>query len=297
MDALTFSLLLLVCSALAGLVGSLTGLGGGGVLIPIMVLGFAVDMRFAVGASLVAVIATSSGSAAAFVREGYTNLRIAMLLEVATVAGAISGALIATLFAPDALAAIFGVILLWTAWSSRGAPPASAGDTRPDPLATRLRLNGSYPRLGQLVPYSAHRAPAAMAVMFAAGVLSALIGIGGGVVKVFAMDRLMRLPFRVSTTTSNFMIGVTAAASAGVYLHRGQIDPVLAMPVALGALAGSFLGARLLARARTKWLRLLFALIVAAAGVQMIARSISRFVNPPPPAAAPAPPTSPDHAP
>lgn len=274
MDLLTFTLLLLAAALAAGCVGALTGLGGGIVLTPILVLGFGVDIRYAVGASLVAVIATSSGSAAAYVREGFTNVRVAILLEVATVAGAIGGAVLAPHVPGGTIAAIFGLVMLWTAWAARRAPAPTAGDTVPDALATKLRLDSTYPSGGEPRPYSVHRVPAGLAVMAGAGVLSALVGVGSGVVKVLAMDRLMRLPFKVSTTTSNFMIGVTAAASAGVYLHRGQIEPRIAAPVALGALGGALVGAKLLPKMRTGVLRVGFAILVGVAGVQMVVKGL-----------------------
>ncbi len=270
MTALVLTPIVLVGSLAAGFLGALTGLGGGVVIVPLLVLIFGVDIHYAIGASLVAVIATSSGSAAAYVRDGYTNVRIAMLLEVATVAGALCGAWLARYTPGPTIAVIFGVVVLYTAVSALKPPAPRPLDERPDPLATLLKLNGSYPADGGIKRYYPHRVPWGFLVMLSAGALSALLGIGSGIVKVLAMDRLMRLPFKVSTTTSNFMIGVTAAASAGVYLHRGQIEPGLAMPVALGALGGSFLGAKTLPRIKTKTLRMVFAVVVSVAAVQMM---------------------------
>lgn len=274
LELLPFTLVVFAGSLAAGLVGALTGLGGGIIITPLLVLALGVDMRYAVGASLVAVIATSSGSAAAYLREGYTNLRVAMILEVATVAGAIGGAALARVTPVAVLSTIFGVIMLWTAWQSRKAPPKSTGDAEPDALSTRLGLDSTYPTPEGPRAYRVHHVPAGFAVMFGAGVLSALIGVGSGIIKVLAMDRLMRLPFKVSTTTSNFMIGVTAAASAGVYLHRGQINPALAAPVALGALGGSWLGARLLPKMRVRELRIGFAVVVGLTGIQMLVKGL-----------------------
>ena len=276
---------LFAASILAGLLGSLTGLGGGVVIIPVLVLLFGIDMRYAIGASLIAVIATSSGSAAAYVREGFTNIRIAMLLEVATTTGALLGAILAAYTPISAISIIFGLVLLYTALSSLRTPKPHPLDQQPDPLATRLQLNGSWPvrnpdGSSHLETYFPRHIPAGFAIMFGAGVLSALVGIGSGIVKVFAMDRLMRLPFKVSTTTSNFMIGVTAAASAGVYFHRGQIDPRIATPVAIGALCGSFLGAKILPHAKVKTLRIIFACIVAIAGTQMLMKGLNTTPNP-----------------
>ncbi len=275
MSVSLFMLAVFAGSLVAGCLGALTGLGGGVVIIPLLVLVFGVDLRYAVGASLVAVIATSSGSAAAYVKEGYTNVRIAMLLEVATTTGALLGAYIAGLIPSLAILYVFIAVLFWSAISSlREHPPVKASDEA-DTLAGRLRLPGTYPTKEGPVHYGVRHVPAGFFVMFGAGVLSALVGIGSGVVKVVAMDRLMRLPFKVSTTTSNFMIGVTAAASAGVYFHRGQLDPVMCGPVALGAVCGSLLGTRVLVKAKTRALRIVFACVVAVMGVQLLIRALT----------------------
>jgi uncharacterized membrane protein YfcA len=254
---------------LAGLLGALTGLGGGVVIVPLLTLGFGIDFRYAVGASLVSVIATSSGSAVAYVREGYTNIRVGMLLEVATTVGALFGAGLAAWIAPSALAVVFGVVLLGSAWFSARPRPEHVVET-PDPLAGRLRLDGTYPSLQGEKHYHVQRVPLGFGVMAGAGALSGMLGIGSGALKVLAMDQAMCLPFKVSTTTSNFMIGVTAAASAGIYLARGYVDPGLAMPVVLGVLAGATLGARVLATTRSALLRVIFAVVVAVLGFEMI---------------------------
>ena len=253
----------------AGLLGALTGLGGGIIIVPLLTLAFGVDLRYAVGASLVAVIATSSGSAAAYVKEGYTNIRVGMLLEVATTAGALAGAYLSAVIPTSAIAIIFALVLLFTAAQSlRGVGEPLSGAV--DPLARRLRLASSYPTPDGEQPYQVRNVPLGFLLMLVAGVLSALLGIGSGVVKVLAMDRAMHLPFKVSTTTSNFMIGVTAAASAGVYLRRGYIDPTLALPVMLGVLAGALVGARVLSGARTRVLRLLFTGVVVVLAAEML---------------------------
>ena len=262
------SLLLGLGAFAAGLLGALTGLGGGIVIVPLLTLAFGVDIRYAVGASLVSVIATSSGAAAAYVREGYTNIRVGMLLEVATTIGALGGAYLAGWISPNAIAVIFAVVLLFTAVQSLRPHPEHI-TSEPSPLAARLRLGSTYPTPEGRQPYQVRNVPAGFGLMFLAGILSALLGIGSGVVKVLAMDRAMHLPFKVSTTTSNFMIGVTAAASAGDYLSRGDIDPVLALPVMLGVLAGALLGARVLTRAPTRALRLLFTAVVVVLAVEM----------------------------
>jgi uncharacterized membrane protein YfcA len=267
---LLFTLLVGGASIVAGLLGSLTGLGGGVVIVPLLTLAFGVDIRYAIGASLVSVIATSSGAAAAYVREGYSNIRIGMVLEIATTLGALGGAALATHLPTNIIAVVFGVALLVSAWLSIRPPREAAISRVPDPLAAHLRLDSSYPTPDGPRSYRVHSLGAGFGLMGLAGVLSGLLGIGSGAVKVLAMDQVMRIPFKVSTTTSNFMIGVTAAASAGVYLSRGYIDPGLAMPVMLGVLAGSMTGARLLTGARTRVLRYLFGGVVAALAIEML---------------------------
>jgi len=270
-NVLEFTAVVWVVSALAGFLGALTGLGGGVVVTPALTLLLGVDIRYAIGASLISVIATSSGAAAAYVREGYSNIRIGMLLEVATTLGAVMGAALATQIPTSVLAIIFGVILMYSAYaSSRPRRPADIAH-EPDPLAERLKLNGSFPSAdGGVRHYFVRRVKTGFGLMFGAGTIGGLLGIGSGAFKVIAMDQAMKIPFKVSTTTSNFMIGVTAAASAGVYLSRGYVDPALAMPVMLGVLAGSWIGSRRLAAADPKALRVLFAIVVGAMAVQMI---------------------------
>jgi uncharacterized protein len=258
----------------AGLLGALTGLGGGLVVVPMMTLLFHIDLRYAIGASLVSVIATSSGAAAAYVREGFTNVRVGIFLEVATTVGALSGAALAGFVSTSALAVLFGLVLLYTAYRSLRVPEEHATDAPSDPLAVRLRLNSTYPTPAGIRAYSVQGVKKGFALMFVAGVLSALLGIGSGIVKVLAMDHTMKLPFKVSTTTSNFMIGVTAAASAGVYLHRGYIEPALAFPVMLGVLAGALLGARILAGAKTLWLRRIFTTVVVVLALEMLYKGL-----------------------
>jgi len=275
MSTAEFSGLIFLSSLAAGLLGALTGLGGGVVIVPVLTLLFHVDIRYAIGASLVSVIATSSGAAAAYVREGYSNVRIGMFLEIATTLGAVLGAYLTTRVSTEAIGLIFGLVLLYSAFASARKKEHRAGEMKPNRLAERLRLRGSYPVGTGTEAYIAQRVPAGFGLMFGAGTLSGLLGIGSGAVKVLAMDQAMELPFKVSTTTSNFMIGVTAAASAGIYLSRGYIDPELAMPVMLGVLAGSLTGAKILVHARVKTLRLVFALVIVALGIEMILSSVS----------------------
>ena len=276
MTTLTLALLVAAGSVTAGLLGALTGLGGGIIVVPMLTILFHVDMRYAIGASLVSVIATSSGAAAAYVREGYTNVRVGMLLEVATTAGALVGASAAGIVPKSVLALLFGTVLLLTAVRSFFPQADHAILTTPDAWASRFRLDSSYPTpKGGTQAYSVTHVPAAFSIMFGAGILSALLGIGSGIVKVLAMDQLMRLPFKVSTTTSNFMIGVTAAAGAGVLLHQGYIDPVIAFPVMLGVLAGALLGARILPHANVKWLRQFFTAVVLLMAAEMLYRGFT----------------------
>jgi uncharacterized membrane protein YfcA len=267
---LEFTPIVLAISVIAGFLGALTGLGGAVIVTPALTLMLGVDMRYAIGASLVSVIATSSGAAAAFVREGYSNIRIGMFLEVATTLGALLGAFLSARIPTSALAVIFGLVLLHAAWQSTRKPSDDPRPEAADPLARALKLDSTYPTPDGPKHYDVRHVKTGFGLMFGAGTLSGLLGIGSGALKVIAMDRAMRIPFKVSTTTSNFMIGVTAAASAGVYLSRGYIDPGLAMPVMLGVLAGSTLGARLLAGARTDVLRWVFAVVVGIMAVQMI---------------------------
>jgi uncharacterized membrane protein YfcA len=262
-----------LASVAAGMLGALAGVGGGLLVIPALTILFGVDIRLAIGASIVSVIATSSGAAAAYVRDRLTNLRIGMFLELATTSGAVAGAVLAARVAPIVLYILLGVVLLLSAAMQVGRlgeelPPSAL----PSPLAVRLGLGDSYPdlRLRREVPYSPHRIPFGFALMAIAGLVSGLLGIGSGALKVIAMDTAMRLPMKVSSATSNFMIGVTAAASAGVYIGRGDVDVRIASPVALGVLTGAVLGARLLGRLSNTAVRRIFVPVLAVIGIEMI---------------------------
>ncbi|MGB6199523.1 MAG: sulfite exporter TauE/SafE family protein [Candidatus Acidiferrales bacterium] len=270
MTTLLFVPLLWLGSFLAGLLGALTGLGGGVVIVPLLVFGFHVDIRYAMGASLISVIATSSGAAVAYVKEGYSNLRIGMFLEIATTAGAIFGAYLAVRLATNLIGVIFGSILIISAFLSFREKKAHADESAPNPLASRLKMDSDYPTPEGKKSYNVRNVPGGFGLMFVAGTLSGLLGIGSGAFKVLAMDQVMKIPFKVSTTTSNFMIGVTAAASAGIYLRRGFIDPGLAMPVVLGVLIGSLVGTRVLVKAKVNWIRVVFSLVIAVLGIEMI---------------------------
>lgn len=270
-----FDLAVAAASFFAGLLGALIGLGGGIIVTPLLVLGFGIDIRYAMGAALCSVIATSSGAAAAYLRDGISNMQIGMFLCIATTVGAVCGALLAVVLDQSVLAVIFGLALLVTVLLSlRKKSEALVKPEDSDPLAARLRLPGEFPGPEGPVRYGVVALLPGFAVMWVAGVLSGLLGIGSGAFKVLAMDQIMRLPFKVTTATSNFMIGVTAAASVGIYLKKGYLDPALVAPVALGVLAGAFLGARLLTVAPVRLLRIVFLAAVSVIAVQMIAQGL-----------------------
>ncbi|TWR25122.1 sulfite exporter TauE/SafE family protein [Mucilaginibacter pallidiroseus] len=269
MTILTFSIILLLGSYLAGLLGSLTGLGGGVVVIPLLTLVFGVDIRYAIGAALLASIATSSGSASAYVKEGITNIRLGMFLEIATTIGAVIGALIAVYTPTNTIAILFGAVLIFSAAMTLRKKNQEAL-TEGSKLSYLLKLNSSYPTKDGEVAYKLKNVGAGFSMMTVAGIISGLLGIGSGALKVLAMDTAMRIPFKVSTTTSNFMIGVTAAASAVVYLQRGYMDPGLAFPVILGVLGGAFTGSKLLTRMNPQVLRYIFCAAITFVALQMI---------------------------
>lgn len=272
MSAELFSLITFLGALTAGLLGSLTGLGGGAVIIPLLTLGLGVDMHYAIGASLVTIIATSSGSAAAYVKEGISNIRIGMFLEIATTLGAIAGAYLSVsgILPISYIAILFGFILIFSAVMTLRKKVKHQIIEIPGSWASRLRLNGTYPTKEGLQPYTVKNVFGGFFMMSLAGILSGLLGIGSGSLKVLAMDNIMRIPFKVSTTTSNFMMGVTAAASAVVYFQNGYILPTIAAPVMLGVLTGAMIGSRILVQAQTRWLRWIFAILVTYLAVQMI---------------------------
>jgi uncharacterized membrane protein YfcA len=269
MTILTFTIILLLGAYLAGLAGSLTGLGGGVVIIPLLTLFFHVDIRYAIGAALVASIATSSGSASAYVKEGITNVRLGMFLEIATTTGAVIGAILAIYTPVNIVAILFGVMLIFSAAMTLRKKNESAL-TQGSKLSYLLKLNSSYPGKEGRIDYKLTNVGAGFSIMTVAGMLSGLLGIGSGALKVLAMDTAMKVPFRVSTTTSNFMVGVTAAASAVVYLQRGYIDPGIAFPVIIGVLAGAFTGSKLLMRINVKSLKLIFSIAITLIALNMI---------------------------
>jgi uncharacterized membrane protein YfcA len=270
MTVILFSIILLLVSISAGLLGSLTGLGGGVVLIPVLTLVFKVDIHYAIGTSLISVIATSSGAAAAYVKEGISNIRLGIFLELATTIGAITGAFLAGFISTSIIAIIFGLILIFSAGVSLINHQDHIEVREGGQLARRLKLNNSFPSENGNVRYTVRNVPGGFLMMNVAGIISGLLGIGSGALKVIAMDNIMRVPFKVSTTTSNFMIGVTAAASAGIYLRRGYIDPGLSMPVVLGVLIGAFTGSKILFAAKARSLKILFAIVILILAIEMI---------------------------
>jgi len=274
MSVIVFTVILLLGSYFAGLLGSMTGLGGGFIIIPLLTLLLRVDIHYAIGASLVSVIATSSGSAAAYVKEGITNIRLGMFLEIATTAGAFTGAVLAIYVPTHAIAIIFGLILIFSAVMSLRNKVEQVANKETF-LSKKLRLSSNYPVNDEVVSYNVTNIAGGFFMMVFAGIISGLLGVGSGALKVVAMDGIMRIPFKVSTTTSNFMIGVTAAASAVVYLQRGYIHPGIAMPVMIGVLLGAVSGSKILVQATSsKWLRWVFAIVVTVLSIQMIYNGI-----------------------
>ncbi len=278
MSLLAFSLVLFSICLAAGALGSLLGLGGGIIVVPALTLLFNVPIRLAIGASIISVIATSSGAAAAYVRERITNMRVGMFLELGTTTGAVTGAIIAGLVGARALFVVFGLVLAYSALQMfRNRHETAATDVPPDRWADDLRLHDHYhdEAEGREVHYRVTHTKAGLGLMYVAGAVSGLLGIGSGALKVPSMDLAMRLPIKVSTATSNFMIGVTAAASAGVYFARGDIEPFIAAPVAAGVLIGATAGARLLPRLHSRSVRGIFVAVLVLISVQMLVKGLA----------------------
>lgn len=270
MTLLIFTIILLLSAYCAGLLGSLTGLGGGVVVIPILTLCFGVDFHYAIGAALVASIATSSGSGSAYVKEGITNIRLGMFLEIATTIGAVCGAAIAIYLNNNIIAVIYGGVLLLTAAMQQRRKSDHEGIVGSE-TARKLKLFGTWPQKdGSIKAYQLRNVGSGFGVMYVAGILSGILGIGSGVLKVLAMDALMKVPFKVSTTTSNFMMGVTACASAVIYIQRGIIVPGIAFPVMVGVLLGALTGARLLKTMNVRVLRQIFCIAIVLVAINMI---------------------------
>ncbi len=278
MSLVDFLVSLCLLSVGAGFFGSLVGLGGGIIIVPVLTLLYHVDIRLAIGASIVSVIATSSGAAVSYVRERLTNIRAGMFLEMATTVGAVTGAYLTTLLTGNILYVLFAVIILYSAV----AMFRKRHDTKPlatsnDQLARYFDLHGSYydPAERRWIVYKLAGTKLGLGLMYVAGIVSAILGVGSGALKVPAMDLAMRMPMKVSVATSNFMIGVTAAASAGAYFARGQINPVITAPVAVGVLLGAVIGSRLLNRISSSYIRVLFLVVLVIIAVVMLLRGIA----------------------
>ncbi len=269
MTVITFTIIALLGAMTAGIIGALSGLGGGIIVIPLLTIGLGVDIHYAIGAALVSVIATSSGSAAAYVKEGIANMRLGMFLEIATTLGAVGGALIATVAPASVIAIIFGLALIFSALNSLRKKEEHIV-TVSSQMAIRLKLPSSYPEHGKEIGYGTKNVIGGFSMMGMAGMLSGMLGIGSGAFKVIAMDTIMKIPFKVSTTTSNFMMGVTALASCVIYLQKGYIEPGICLPVMIGVLLGAMIGSKILMVANPRKLRLFFAFLILFLALNMI---------------------------
>lgn len=276
MTPLLFTLIVASTSYLAGLLGSLVGVGGGIIVVPILTLFLGVDIQHAIAASIISVIATSSGAASSYVRSHVANLRLAMVLEIATAAGALSGAFLAILISPRWLFVLFGSVLIYTAWSMSKRKDGVKITLPPDPLADRLRLHGSFydPATRSDISYRVTRTKLGFAVSYIAGIVSGLLGVGGGIIKVPVMNLAMGIPIKACTATSNFMIGVTAATSAAVYFMRGEVQPFIAAPVAIGVLLGAKTGARIMGHLKNDLIRWIFVVVLILTSIQMLAKGL-----------------------
>lgn len=273
------ALIMLGVGLFAGIAGAILGIGGGMIITPILTLGMGLSIKYAIGASIIAVIATSSGSTIAYLRDNVLNLRVAMFLEIATTIGAIIGALMTGILDPKYLYLLFGCLLVFSAWNMvrklrRGQEVLKR--VTPDRIAAKLKLNGSYFDKAELrdVDYQVENVPAGFTVMFGAGVASGLLGIGSGAFKVMAMDTFMKMPLKPSSSTSNLMMGVTAAASATVYFFNGSILPGIAVPMALGILVGAVIGSRVMQVLPARWIRIVFIPVLLYIGLQMVFKGL-----------------------
>lgn len=271
------ALKIFIISIIAGVLGSILGLGGGIIITPVLTLFFGIDIKYAIGASIVSVIATSSGAAIAYIKDKITNIRVGMFLEMATTTGAITGAFLSGIISTKYLYLIFGLVLLYSAINmikkSKNELPKNI---ETHPIAAKLNLNGAYydKVLNQEIQYNVTGVYGGFGMMYVAGVISGLLGIGSGIFKVTAMDLFMKLPLKVSSATSNFMIGVTAAASAGVYLIRGDIDPKISAPVAIGVLFGATIGTKIMQNLKNKTIRKIFIPVVVYVSLEMIIKGL-----------------------
>ncbi|CAH0417643.1 sulfite exporter TauE/SafE family protein [Periweissella ghanensis] len=273
------ALLMLIVGVVAGFAGAILGLGGGIIVTPVLTLVMGMDIKYAIGASIIAVIATSSGATIAFLKDDVLNIRVAMLLEIFTTIGALTGAILAGIFNATVLFLLFGCLLVFQSWNMYRKLRGTASEvpsTAHDPLAAKLRLNSSYydKQLKQQVDYQVEKIPGGALIMFGAGLASGLLGIGSGSFKVMAMDGMMKMPLKPSSSTSNLMMGVTATASATVYFFNGSINPVIAVPIALGILGGSTVGSRVMQLLPARVLRMIFIPVLLIIGVQLILKGL-----------------------
>ncbi|ALG26948.1 permease [Lactiplantibacillus plantarum] len=269
--------LMLGVGVIAGIFGAILGIGGGMIVTPILTLGLGLDIKYAIGASIIAVIATSSGSTIAYLRDEMLNLRVAMFLEIATTVGAVLGALLTGVLNATFLYFLFGALLVFTTYNMIRKLMSKNGElpsVKDDKLATQLNLNGTYydKALNKQVDYQVENVPGGFSMMFGAGFASGLLGIGSGAFKVLAMDTIMHMPLKPSSATSNLMMGVTAAASAMVYFFNGSIKPGIAAPLAIGIIVGALIGSRIMTRLKPRLIRMIFVPVMLYLGIQMIAK-------------------------
>lgn len=279
MSLLVFTLLMLLLGFVAGVFGSILGLGGGIIITPIITTFFGVDIKYAIGASIVAVIATSSGAAISYLKDDMINVRTAMFLEIFTTIGGLVGAILAGFFDATILNILFGCLLIfqgYNMWRKMHKGEEVVQKVESDKIAEKLKLNSSYydKQLGKEIPYQVEKVSGGAAVMLGAGVASGLLGIGSGVFKVMAMDSMMKMPLKASTATSNLMIGVTAAASATVYFFNGYVNPSLAGPLAIGIVAGAALGSKIMPKLPAKTIRLIFIPVILIMALQMLLKGL-----------------------
>lgn len=279
MSILTFTFVMLFLGFISGLFGSILGLGGGIIITPIITTYFGVDIKHAIGASIIAVIATSSGAAISYLKDDIINIRAAMFLEIFTTTGGLIGAILSGLFDATILNILFGILLIfqvYNMWRKIHKGEDTLRNVEPDRISRQLKLNSSYydKQLQREVHYEVEKVPGGASIMFGAGVASGLLGIGSGVFKVMAMDSMMKMPLKASTATSNLMIGVTAASSATVYFFNGYVNPTLAGPIAIGIVVGAALGSKIMPLLPAKTLRLFFIPVILVMAIQMLLKGI-----------------------
>lgn len=273
-DLINSILILAGVGLFAGIFGAIFGIGGGMIVTPIMTIALGLDIKYAIGASVISVIATSSGASIAYLKDDMLNLRVAMFLEIATTVGAILGAILTGVLPAKVLYVLFGMLLIFSSWNMLHKIRASKEEvenTTPDELSEKLELNSTYYDQAnrKQVDYKVSNVPGGFTMMFGAGLASGLLGVGSGAFKVIAMDTIMKMPLKPSSATSNLMMGVTAAASATVYFFNGSIKPEIAAPLAIGILVGATIGSRIMQHLQAKLLRKIFIPVLFLIGLQM----------------------------